>query len=331
MDQEHFTKPTVDTIAKRAANICSNPDCGVLTCGPAEEIDRSVIIGEAAHIFGARPGAARYVETMDSSERGDVTNAIWLCRNCHKLVDADPTKFPSDMLFEWRRQHEGEITRRLGKPSDIIRQKISARQLIEFEACSYLAQQIVIDKPDHWEYKLTIELLRTRMSPAFHRWESLEKGLYTKPATIVTMAEINNWFSARFGEIQKISSAFSGLVNGALQNAWGPPGTPGSEVEILRVCNLFVECVQSIIQWEETIRFAELPSDFHEAQALLPAGAKALVDQIARLPKEMATVFEHDNPPGVHKISLAPTLPEGWAEEFGEAIENAYAQVAEGR
>ena len=331
MDQEQFTKQIVEVIAKRAANICSNPDCGVLTCGPADEMDRSVIIGEAAHIFGARLGSARFSESMSPAERGDVTNAIWLCRNCHKLIDADPVKFPADMLFEWRRQHEEEIAKRVGKPSDIIRRKILARQLVEFESCSYLAQQIVIDKPDHWEYKLTIELLRTRMAPLLRRWQALEKGLYTKPAVIVTIAEIGDWFQARFSEIQKIADAFSGLVNDELPRAWGAPSEPGSETEILQVCDLLVECAQRVVQWGETTCFAALPSEFDEAQALLMGSARSFIEQLARIPKEMGAIFDQDRPSGVHKISLVLTLPDEWSDKFRRAVKRAYDRVAERR
>lgn len=115
---------------------------------------------------------------MSDQERREITNAIWLCRNCHKLVDTDPVRFPAEVLFGWRRSHEDEITKRVGKLSETLRLKATARELPIFETCSYLAQQIVIDKPDHWEYKLTIELLRSRLDPVLSRWKDLEGGLY---------------------------------------------------------------------------------------------------------------------------------------------------------
>jgi len=45
-----FSSETVLTLSKRAALLCSNPDCGTLTTGPAEETTSSINIGEAAHI-----------------------------------------------------------------------------------------------------------------------------------------------------------------------------------------------------------------------------------------------------------------------------------------
>jgi hypothetical protein len=228
MADADFPRQVVEIIARRAGTHCSNPDCGVLTSGPAEAPDRAISIGEAAHIFGARLGAARYVERMSNQERRDITNAIWLCRNYHKLVDADPLRFPAELLFEWRRSHEDEITKRLGKLGDALRLKVISRELSTFKSCSYLAQQIVIDKPPHWEYKLTVELLRSLLDPVLSRWKDLEGGCYAKRLTIVSVNEFVQWHSARMQEIEKLVLAFSRLVNRELQASWGPPGQPGT-------------------------------------------------------------------------------------------------------
>lgn len=84
--EDRFKQAVIVTLAKRAANRCSNPDCGAITSGPSDDRAGSVNVGEAAHIYGAHPGSARYEELMDSVDRSDITNAIWLCGNCHKLV-----------------------------------------------------------------------------------------------------------------------------------------------------------------------------------------------------------------------------------------------------
>lgn len=125
MNQEpdKFSKKVIETLAKRAANTCSNPDCRAITTGPAKELDRSINVGEAAHIYGARPKSARFDEEMTAAERSDITNAIWLCRNCHKIVDNDPTEYPAALLFEWRREHEDQITKHVGKTGASLRKK----------------------------------------------------------------------------------------------------------------------------------------------------------------------------------------------------------------
>ena len=49
-----FSRQAVETIAKRAGNHCSNPDCGVLTCGPSETETRAITIGDG---LDGLPGA----------------------------------------------------------------------------------------------------------------------------------------------------------------------------------------------------------------------------------------------------------------------------------
>jgi len=114
-NDDRFKQAVVTTLAKRAANRCSNPNCNAITSGPADEPGSSVNVGEAAHIYGANPGSARFSENMTSPERSAISNAIWLCATCHKLVDDDPSKYPAGLLFEWQRDHERTISSQVGK------------------------------------------------------------------------------------------------------------------------------------------------------------------------------------------------------------------------
>jgi hypothetical protein len=120
-NDDRFKQSVVATLAKRAANQCSNPDCGAVTSGPTVDPVGSMNIGEAAHIYGANPTSARYQEDMNSVDRSAITNAIWLCSICHKRIDDDPDRYPAGLLFEWQRSHGQRIAELLGKPSAIIR------------------------------------------------------------------------------------------------------------------------------------------------------------------------------------------------------------------
>jgi hypothetical protein len=106
LDQDRFSWKVLGIVAKRAANICSNPDCQAVTAGPADDPGKAIIVGEAAHIYGAKVGSARYKSDMGQGQRGDVTNAIWLCCTCHKIIDSDAAQFPAELLFEWKRDHD---------------------------------------------------------------------------------------------------------------------------------------------------------------------------------------------------------------------------------
>jgi len=89
-----FSKETIDTLAKRAAQLCSRPDCQKRTSGPHSEEAKAINLGEAAHIKGARPGSKRYDPKMTDNERNHISNGIWLCRLCAREIDTDDKDFP---------------------------------------------------------------------------------------------------------------------------------------------------------------------------------------------------------------------------------------------
>ena len=327
-EPEKFSKKVVGTLAKRAANKCSNPDCGAITAGPAKENDRSINVGEAAHIYGARPRSARYDEEMTPAERSDITNAIWLCRNCHKIVDNNPAEYPAALLFEWRREHEGQISKHLGKTGVELRQKVIARSLEGFENVSYLAQQIIIDKPEAWEYRLVTELLRSKLHPILKRWDALEKGLYVRPFSRISEEEASSWFKDTMDEIAALVPALARIITEEIPQAWGPPGVPGSETEILRVCDLFIEACQSILDWEERVRFSRLPSEFQEVQELLYGVGALQINAVKIVPDELAKPFNQENPSGVYTITVTFELPEGWADQVERAFKRIEARAS---
>src|SRR3546814_567913 len=164
-------------LGKRAALRCSNPDCGVMTSGPSAEPSGAVNIGEAAHIYGRTADAARFNENLIPAERSDITNGIWLCRNCHKMVDADEGRFPAELLFAWRQSHERDILKSIGRKSDLLRQIVFDEKLRPFDGEPYWVRQIVLDKPDFWEYKLTAAILKTKLAPLHRQLMDLEGGL----------------------------------------------------------------------------------------------------------------------------------------------------------
>jgi hypothetical protein len=69
------------------------------------------MIGVAAHIRGAASGrgSRRYLASMSSEERSDITNAIWLCGTQAIMIDRDEVTFSADELRTMKREHEENI------------------------------------------------------------------------------------------------------------------------------------------------------------------------------------------------------------------------------
>ena len=104
--RDEFLAATIRTLANRAGNHCCNPDCRRPTSGPASAEDKSVNVGQAAHITAAAPGGKRYDASLTAEERQAASNGIWLCQLCAKLIDTDEARFTVELLRKWKRDAE---------------------------------------------------------------------------------------------------------------------------------------------------------------------------------------------------------------------------------
>jgi ABC-type nitrate/sulfonate/bicarbonate transport system ATPase subunit len=125
--RDNFSPATKETLAKRVGWRCSNPDCRKLTIGPHEEDTKSVNIGVAAHITAAASGvgAKRYDPNLSTEERKAITNGIWLCQNCGKLVDSNEPKYSVELLLNWKRDAENRAALEVENANQAIADDIS--------------------------------------------------------------------------------------------------------------------------------------------------------------------------------------------------------------
>jgi tetratricopeptide (TPR) repeat protein len=133
MKEGEFSETTKRILAKRAGEKCSI--CSVLTSKPNISVDeRFVNLGEAAHIKGQKLDQHnRYDPLMTVKERSHISNAIWLCKSCHKEIDSDSIKFTPPFLIETKRVHENKVY--LGEFNIIWQyQLVLAKQVEQLEA-----------------------------------------------------------------------------------------------------------------------------------------------------------------------------------------------------
>ncbi|MBW0164929.1 MAG: hypothetical protein HYI21_06890 [Sediminibacterium sp. Gen4] len=116
--RDDFKQEIKETLAKRVAFVCSNPECNMSTIGPNSEQGKSTNIGVAAHITAASKGGKRYDETLSAEQRSSIDNGIWLCQTCSKLIDTDEKKYTIELLKKWRDINEKKAATRLNKQID---------------------------------------------------------------------------------------------------------------------------------------------------------------------------------------------------------------------
>lgn len=115
--RDDFPQNVVEVLKKRAAFICSNPNCRVMTVAPAkEDEDKVQYIGVAAHITAANEKGPRYNPELMPEERKSISNAIFLCNSCSTMIDKNKgVDYSSKELNEWKINHEKWILENLNK------------------------------------------------------------------------------------------------------------------------------------------------------------------------------------------------------------------------
>ncbi len=75
-------------------------------------------VGENAHIYGEKPGSARYDETKPSEYVNSYENLIYACASCHKIIDTEIASFPPKKLFSLKKEHEEWVNKQLEEASN---------------------------------------------------------------------------------------------------------------------------------------------------------------------------------------------------------------------
>jgi len=106
----------------RAAGRCSHPECrNDLYEAETEDDDDDTHIGENCHIVGEKTEAARGISDMLVEKRNKYSNLILLCRNHHKIVDAQEKRYTVELLHKWKSEHESWVQTQLAYDADKVR------------------------------------------------------------------------------------------------------------------------------------------------------------------------------------------------------------------
>jgi len=93
----------------RSGGMCEFPGCNrdLTTHRPS---GRTYNLADRAHIAPLRNRGPRGQSRLPMAQRNAVGNLLLMCPICHKkVIDADPGRYPEDMLREWKAAHEQRI------------------------------------------------------------------------------------------------------------------------------------------------------------------------------------------------------------------------------
>ena len=166
--RDNFTEKTKRIAAEKVAYFCSNPKCRRPTVGPNED-GKVHHYGEAAHIYAATIYGPRGDASMSEKELTSEENCLWLCNNCHELIDANPRSYSPELLKDWKKIAEK-------RAFDFVSNPDNARKIIdEIERNSGLAKYFdeLFDRGDFVKISNAIYELNKRDNLNEHDKEEL--------------------------------------------------------------------------------------------------------------------------------------------------------------
>lgn len=96
-------------LAFRSGGQCAYKNCLKELTVDAPSCGDPVVIGEAAHIAGENPKAARYDPSMTDEERNHYENLLYLCGDHHTQIDKQESSFPVSLLKLLKKEHEEKV------------------------------------------------------------------------------------------------------------------------------------------------------------------------------------------------------------------------------
>jgi len=325
-----FSKKTIEILGKRAGYRCSNPTCRVFTVGPNSTSTKATVLGEAAHIHGARPSTARFDEAMTDKARAEITNGIWLCRNCHKIVDADSNLYSSKILHGWREKHEQFTSSSLAQKHESYGYSLDDELLLDFSGYPAVIRRIILDKPLGWQLRLSAELMRSLNGPVLRKLHDLRSQMYTLEEDHIGEDEVLLWYNARITEMTNFISPIGNLIK-RLNDSWGIEDDITAIDEIHHTTKLIRDALTRMLAHEECLVFSRVPSSFRAVRELLINAMGRQVDKISEIPgflDEAHSLIGADhggtieNPYEYNKV-IEFDLPKGWSEKLNKEFSKA--------
>lgn len=183
---------------------------------------------------------------------------------------------------------------------------------------------LVTNKPDGWEYLLTVELLKEFLREPLRRWRELQAGIYVSPRIALEEDEVLPWVQDKLSDARNIATSFAALYSTELQKSWGKPGVAGDEREILDVIRSIGRTANQAVDWEVDAKFRRPPEHFIGLVDVMSGAVGFNLPRLREAVEIMETGLQawQQNPdaPATIAHTIMFDVPPGWNERVEAEI-----------
>lgn len=217
--------------------------------------DKSVNVGQAAHITAAAPGpgAKRYDATLTKEERGATSNGIWLCQLCAKLIDTDEARFTVELLRKWKQDAEERAFRDIATAAPgASRRPATVVELDDEDRAFPLS--LALPQEDR------LDAVVARMLPAAQRDIATFRNAKEWPSHAVAL-NLTLRGSGGSGHTATIAGLANGVGTAEALNIVAPPGT-GKATTLVQLAETLVEAGEVVAAFVPLGEWSDRREDF---------------------------------------------------------------------
>jgi hypothetical protein len=217
--------------------------------------DKSVNVGQAAHITAAAPGpgAKRYDSTLTKEERRAASNGIWLCQLCAKLIDTDEARFTVELLRKWKQDAEERAFRDIATAAPGASQRPATVVELDDEDRAFLLS-LALPQEDR------LDAVVARMVPAAQRDIATFRNAKEWPSHAVAL-NLTLRGSGGSGHAATIAGLANGVGIAEALNIVAPPGT-GKTTTLVQLAETLVEAGEVVAGFVPLGEWSDRREDF---------------------------------------------------------------------
>jgi hypothetical protein len=151
-----------------------------------------------------------------------------------------------------------------------------------------------LEKPEAWEYRLFAQVLADEVEKSSDLRREHELGLAFGPGESIEKHESTNWMHTRMDELRISAAALVTLMNEALPEALGPPGTPGNVATISFISRRIGAVYRHVLEWSQRVRRAHVHACFQPVLKEMSLFPHSIIQSIEQYGPDLLASIEQE-------------------------------------
>lgn len=206
-----------------------------------------------------------------------------------------------------------------------LRSKVTGKEFPPyFHSVSPSALRLTLEKPEAWEYRLFMQGWVDAVAQRSSLFREYREKLRLDLSEPVPSSIANEWMSTRLHELNGLVDSANILLNDSTKKAFGAPGEPGNEEEIIWVSQIFGQLLETTLKWSKRIRCAHVEEPFDKLMPELALFADQLISQLNTFPvdclKKIEEALVSASPEEKQVLNLTMTIELSNLDAFNKAL-----------